>query len=236
MSEQFAKDFFEAPFLRKNRFEITRETNQIHVTINGRIEVLCAVEGTYLWSTHPLDFVRNASVVLDVLVDGERVTEDYAFKLLRKVYDYPLDQGMKRVFCNHLLGNRIGNAARNRAVTCKLRNGLEILVSCLGEKIVAKTKNGITLIAKPSKNTQNNGSVFTYRLASLIRADKSELEKAALHWVSIASEYAVETAKIRKNVATTDMATVEMIAKAVAFHENLNLVTIMGHYNAGHPS
>jgi len=231
MLNQSAKEFFEAPFLRRNKFEITREPNQIRVKINGKIEVLCAVEGTYNWATHPLDFIHNASVIFDVLVDGKKVTEDYAFDLLCKIYVFPPDQDAKRVFCNHLLGNRIGNTARNQTVTCKLGNGLKIRVSHSGKDIIAKTKNGITLIAKTKER-----SLFTYRLANLIHSNKSELERAAVYWVSSASEYAVESAKVRKEVAALDLVAIEMLAKAVAFHENLVLVTIIGHYNAGNRS
>jgi len=43
----------------------------------------------------------------------------------------------------------------------------------------------------------------------------------------------VESAKVRKEVAALDLVAIEMLAKAVAFHENLVLVTIIGHYNAG---
>jgi len=231
MLNQSAKEFFEAPFLHRNKFEITRETNQIRVKINGKIEVLCAVEGTYNWATHPLDFVHNASVIFDVLVDGKKVTEDYAFDLLCKIYAYSPDPDAKRVFCNHLLGNRIGNTARNQIVTCRLGNGLKIQVSHFGKDIIARTKNGITLIAKTKEH-----SLFTYRLANLIHSNKSELERAAAYWVSSASEYAVEIAKIRKKVATLDLVAIEMLAKAVAFHENLVLVAIIGHYNAGNRS
>jgi hypothetical protein len=228
MLNQSAKEFFEAPFLRRNKSKITREPNQIRVKINGKIEVLCAVEGTYNWATHPLDFIHNASVISDVLVDGKKVTENYAFDLLCKIYGFPPDPEAKRVFCNHLLGNRIGNTARNQIVTCKLANGLKIQVSHSGKDIIAKTKNGVTFIAKTKER-----SLFTYRLANLIHASKPELERAALYWVSSASEYAVESAKVRMEVAALDFVAIEMLAKAVAFHENLVLVTIIGHYNAG---
>jgi hypothetical protein len=222
-------NFFKAQFLLKNKFEITREPNHIHVKINGNVDVFCAVEGTYPYAAHPLDFVHNGSVVLDVLINSKHADEEDAFEALCNIYDcspYPDD---KRAFCNWLLGNRISNSALTHPVKCKLANGLEIQVTRHEDVLTATTQNGIVLIVRKEANF----SLFTYRLANTIHSAASELEQSATYWISSESEYEILQSGVNRRMVQVDLQSINLLAKAIANIEDLPLVMLIGHYNSG---
>jgi hypothetical protein len=193
------------------------------VTINRRIKLICSSKGEFHWNAHPLNFIESSGVLLDVFIDDKRVNEAEAFEALCGVYGYPLYAGLRDVFCNNLLGNRIRRASQPMAF--KLANQLKIQVTWEKDEVTIETQNGVVFTAKRSTSI-----IFFYYLARLIRSGTLGLENIAFYCIEAALTCGIRDGTMR-NVTRIALSELESLAKAIAYAEDPSLVMLVGHYN-----